>query len=151
MYKHSKGFSTVELLAVLVIISIIAAIATQNFGFILSNARMNTTIMELVTDIRHAQQVAVGERINCYIIFDNSNKFYSIRVDANPLPKTIKWVNFDRRIDISTNFPENRFHFTSLGAPSTGGTIYIKNSKDSGGRTYRITILPATGRIRVYY
>ncbi|HHW02640.1 MAG TPA: type II secretion system protein [Thermoanaerobacterales bacterium] len=148
MYKHRKGFSTVELLAVLVIFSIIAAIATQNFNYILSRVKINTTIMELVANIRHAQQIALGERINCYVVFDNKNKFYSIRVDANPTPKILKWVNFDKRIDITTSFAENRFHFTSLGAPSAGGTIYIK---DSSGRTYRITIQVATGRVKVYY
>lgn len=147
MYKQSKGFFTVELLAVLVIISIIAAIATQNFASALSNARVKTTVMELVADMRHAQQIAMGQRIYCYVIFDNSNKFYSIQVNDNPMPKIIKRVYFDKKIDINSNFTGNRFHFTDLGAPSDGGTINISGS----GKTYTITILPATGRIKVYY
>lgn len=148
MDKTNRGFTLVELLAVLAIFTIISAVATQNFGIILSKARMNTTIMELVSDIRYAQQIAIGERINCYIVFDNKNKFYSIRVDANPLPKIIKWVNFDKKINLITNFPDNRFHFTSMGAPSSGGTIDINYGTT---KICTITVLPATGRVRVYY
>lgn len=148
MDKKCKGFISIELLAVLIILSILFAAAAQNFSTTLSKARMNATIMELVSDIRYAQQIAIGKRINCYMVFDNKNKYYSIRIDDNPLPKTLKWVNIDKRIDVITNFPENRFHFTSLGAPSIGGTI---NIKDKTARAYTITILPATGRIKVYY
>jgi len=148
VYKRSRGFSLVELLAVLAIISIIAAIATRNFASVMSNARMKTTVAELTADIRYAQQIAIGQRTNCYVVFDNYNKFYSIQVNDYLAPKIIKRVYFDKKLDIDSNYEDNdnRFCFTDIGAPSPkGGTINISGY----GRIYEITILPATGRVKV--
>jgi len=144
-----KGFTLIELLVFLLVLSIIFTIAKPGFEVMLEQARVRAILRELVTDVRYAQQMALGEGKIYYVIFDRNSEAYRIQVAGNPFPQVLKQVFFADGIDLSwTSFPEDRFHFTSLGAPSGGGTVTIM---DSRGNVYRITVLPATGRVRIYY
>lgn len=129
------------------LIAIITGIAVPSFGPILDQIHVKTTLQQLIADIRYAQQMALGEGKNYYIIFDVYSEAYRIQKAANPVPHVIKQVSLGDGIEIlGTNFPEDRFHFTSFGAPSRGGRITVM---DSRGNTYSITVLPATGRVKV--
>jgi prepilin-type N-terminal cleavage/methylation domain-containing protein len=144
-----NGFTLIEVLAVMLIISVIAVMVNIDFNAFLAYARARASITELVTDIRCAQQMAIGEGRNYYIDLNRENDSYMIKVAAHPQAEIIKLVKLEGIIDIlGTNFPDDEFYFTCLGAPSRGGEI---NIKDCRGKDYRITILPATGRVKVYY
>ncbi len=131
------------------LIAVMAGMAGQSYGLILDGVNARTSIRQMVTDIRYVQQMALGEGTNCYIAFDRYNGSYRIFKAANPGPHIIKVVNLEDRIRITgTTFPEDRFHFTALGAPSRGGTIIVC---DGRGKEYRLTVLPATGRVKVYH
>ena len=48
---------------------------------------------------------------------------------------------------MSTNFEHHTLGFNAMGAPLVARPIELK---DKRGRPIRITVLPATGRVRVY-
>lgn len=114
----------------------------------MDRAVMNTAVRKMVTDIRYAQQMALAEARVYYITFNRSLQLYRISFAAHPMQKTVRQVPLPDGLRlIGTNFPDNRLHFTELGAPSRGGTIELV---DARGQIISVTVLPATGRVRVY-
>jgi len=125
-YKEEKGFSLVELLAVVAIIGIISAIALPNYfkmqkQFVLSGANQ-----KLAHDIRMAQEMAMSAKTesgcpadsgykfgygvyfslsvpSSYIIFAdcNDNKNY----DFSPTDKVIETITFENGVIISNLSP----------------------------------------------
>lgn len=142
-----KGFTLVELLVVLMIFSLVLAIGQPVFSSALSSAKGRGAIRELINDLRYAQQMAVGTGETHYIAFDREQDLYLLKIVGSHT-EVLKVVRLEDKLDIlGTSFPSDSFHFTSLGAPSRGGTINVKDMRD---RLYTITILPATGRVKVY-
>jgi prepilin-type N-terminal cleavage/methylation domain-containing protein len=145
---NDKGYTLAELMVILLIISIATSIAAYNIGGFMAYASIRTALRQMVSDIRLAQQMAVGEGQLYYLAFDRHRDLYMIKVTGHPMAKVIKRVFLEGGVDIlGTNFSGDEFYFNSLGAPSRGGEITLK---DIRGRVYRITVLPATGRVRVY-
>ena len=92
--------------------------------------------------------MAIGTGENHYLVFDREQELYLIKIVGYPLAKVLKVVRLEGKLDImGTSFPDDSLHFTSLGAPSRGGTI---NLQDKRNKLYTITVLPATGRVKVY-
>lgn len=145
--RKSGGFTLIELLAVMLILSICVAVSRPVFGTLMAGTRARATIREMVTDMRHAQQMAVSEGKNYYIYFDCQNNFYRIKTASNPQPKIIKQISLEGNIRlIGTSIKE--FRFSGSGAAVPGLTIYLQ---DYRGKDYSITVRPATGRVRVYH
>jgi prepilin-type N-terminal cleavage/methylation domain-containing protein len=145
---NRKGFALVELLVVLIILSLVLAIGQPVFSSALSSAKGRGAVRELVNDLRYAQQMAIGTGENHYLVFDREQELYLIKIVGYPLAKVLKVVRLEGKLDImGTSFPDDSLHFTSLGAPSRGGTI---NLQDKRNKLYTITVLPATGRVKVY-
>lgn len=145
---NRKGFALVEFLVVLFILSLVLAIGQPVFSSALSSAKGRGAVRELVNDLRYAQQMAIGTGENHYLVFDREQELYLIKIVGYPLAKVLKVVRLEGKLDImGTSFPDDSLHFTSLGAPSRGGTI---NLQDKRNKLYTITVLPATGRVKVY-
>lgn len=137
-----------ELLAVLVIISISCAIVLPAADAVLYRAKVDTAIRELITDIRFAQQMAMGEGRAYHIVFNKALQNYRLGCRGHPLPITVKLVTFPEGLTlIGTNFTDDRLSFNIMGVPSAGGTVELL---DKRGRIIEITVLLATGRVRVY-
>jgi prepilin-type N-terminal cleavage/methylation domain-containing protein len=143
-----RGYTLVELMVILLILSIVTSIAVYDIGGFMAYTYIRTALRQIVSDIRFAQQMAVNEGRTYYLTFDKNRDLYTIKVTGHPMEVIIKRVYLKDGVNLlGTNFIGDEFHFTSLGAPSRGGEI---NLRDVRGRNYRITILPATGRVRVY-
>ncbi len=144
----SRGFTLTEVLVCLLIISIVSMTIVPGIDAALDKAAGDAAVRELVTDLRYAQQMALAEGRVYYVTFNKAMQLYQISVAGHPAQVIIKQVIFGDGLSLlGTTFTSNRVHFNSLGAPSAGGTIEML---DWRGREVRITILPATGRVRVY-
>lgn len=80
MRKHS-GFTTVELLVVIALIGIIAAIAVPNFISWLPNYRLRSATHDLYSNFQKAKLTAVKRNTNCAVRFDDTG--YMVFVDDN--------------------------------------------------------------------
>lgn len=133
---------------VLLIISIICAVAVPGINAVLTGGEVKAAIRELVTDIRFAQQMAMGEGREYYIYFNKHIQLYQISYARHPINIIVKQVYFPEGLTLlGTNFKGDTLSFNVMGAPSAGGTITLKEKQ---GKQVEITVLPATGRVRVY-
>jgi hypothetical protein len=114
----------------------------------LAGVEAKAAIRELVTDIRLAQQRAMGEGRKYYISFNKHMQLYQISYTSHPTKVIVKQVFFPEGLTLlGTNFKKDTLSFNVMGAPSAGGTITLKEKR---GKQVEITVVLATGRVRVY-
>ena len=144
----NKGFTLIEILTVLVILSVLMAIAIPQFVNMRKNTELTTFSNELLEDLRYAKQIGISQgssvlTINCvlsggktgYKITDNNGNIKKQR--ENPSTVTI---NPSGTITVT---------FSSNGSCALSGTTGTIAMTSTGGMTKTITILPATGMINM--
>lgn len=144
-----KGFTLIELLiimSVFIVLLLILVPSTKSYMSYNNYMAFRTSVYQLLSDIRMAQELSVGEKIPYTICFIPSSEVYYITKPDNPSPKVILYRNFPKKVDlVSTNFIDNRFYYSETGAPSMGGTITLKFNN----KLYEITVIPVTGRVKL--
>ncbi len=124
---HNEGFSMIELVMVVVITGIAAAIAFPKFGHV-SNIDVYNAASQAKSDIRYAQELAMGNYRNTTIAFASNGNSY-----------TITGVTQPRELP-----PNSNAIFNAVGSGTTS-LVYTFNSSgepdptDGAGDTLRIS------------
>lgn len=79
---RNKGFTLIEIMIVIVIMGIMAAIATPNLMSYMSRLRLNGAARQVMTDLMLARGKAVSENKRVGVVF-TSNHQYTIFSDNN--------------------------------------------------------------------
>jgi prepilin-type N-terminal cleavage/methylation domain-containing protein len=178
--RSQQGFSLLEILTALAIISIIMGMAMLNYGNILPNYKANSAMDQLLYQLRSAREKAISHRIEVQIQFVGTNQLKMTEiwvVGTAPAPVTYsfeggaQYVLFSGVPDIpapynfgnsSAIYFENLsggppiMKFTTNGSFIDGGNTLVNGTVFLGipGRplTARaISVLGATGRVREYH
>ena len=75
MYTKATGVTMVELMIVVSIAGILAAIATPSFADFIASTRLNSTVSQLVSDLNRARSEAVKR--NTWVLFCKSDATHS--------------------------------------------------------------------------
>jgi prepilin-type N-terminal cleavage/methylation domain-containing protein len=154
---NKKGITLIELVVVLVIICIGAALMVPGFGAWVPHYRLRGAARDVVSVMRTAQTKAVSYNIRYGVAFDTANQEFTLyrnsgglgdfQVDgsATSLPKG---VTFNGIAGLPTNGPSGQaiIRFLPDSTAEANGTINLINSKNT---TKSIQISMSTGRIRV--
>lgn len=118
-----RGFTLIELVAVLAIISIVSAIAITRFN-IIDNFKANIELQTLINDCDFAKMKAIstGEE---YILSFGKHNYYIVGASTSSAKAPIK-RNLDNIYFSYHNMPRSEIRFTKSGTVSYGGTIKIK-------------------------
>jgi type II secretion system protein H len=146
---NKKGFSLVELVIVIALIAIVAAIATPSWQKYRANTNLKTAAREVMADIFNAKQRAVEENLDVYRIgFSVINNNYGlIRIDTGVTLWTKSFAGFGNDIHIdSVTFNGSVVSFNKRGT-SSQGTVVLGNGS---GSTAAITV-NITGRAYVEF
>ena len=156
--NQKKGFSLVELMVVIAIIGIIAAISSLNLATGLPKYRLKRASRDITSRLRQARSTAIKTSSTIIIQFDTGRHSYNI--DGKLYPGSGQSTNnalssyygsgllFDRGNYKSGNavtFPSERVTFNSRGISPSLGSIYLSNNQ---GDVNKIAISRA-GRIRL--
>lgn len=75
---RNKGFTLLELLVVLVLISVVTALAAPRFSAPLGNLQLKTAVKKIAGSLRYARSLAAGEKVSRVCVFDFENQILII-------------------------------------------------------------------------
>ena len=146
MSKYSKGFTLIELIATMVIASILASSLITGYRTYNEWLKVNEEILNMVNTLRQARDYCMEANENFYLSVDTDADTYTLEYinDNNALnlpgqnDNVFTMPNF---VDFTASTVGTDLEFNILGEPSATKTITI----NSGERT--IEIVYPTGNI----
>lgn len=78
---NKKGFTIIELMIVLAIISVVLTIAVSSMANTVQHLRLNSAAGELMSNINRARMTAIARNGNCVISFNKAENSYMIFMD----------------------------------------------------------------------
>jgi type IV fimbrial biogenesis protein FimT len=145
-----KGVTIIELIVVMVIIAIAAALTIPNIGAWLPNYRLRTAARDIVSTMRAAQMKAVSSNVEYRVKFDAGKASYTLEVRTTEGLDTWMPEGAEQKMPTGiqiheVNLPGNSAEFNP-NSTSSPGNVVLRNSKEV---ERRIVLYSATGRIRV--
>jgi prepilin-type N-terminal cleavage/methylation domain-containing protein len=141
-YEHlnPRGMTLIEVIVVMIIIGIVAAIVLPkiDFGGTSSRASVYGAANMIASDIRYAQEFAMANRISKSVTFTSGSSVYTF----SPVNNLDSSGRLPSGVTVDSNFTVT---FNSLGEPTTGGG----GSFTISGGAKRITIVNYTGKVNV--
>ena len=152
---NRKGVTLIELITVMVIIAILAALTVPGLGTWIAHYRLRSGTRDIVSVMRTAQMRAVSYNIRYGVAFDPANKQFQIYRDSgglqvdgavNLLPTGVTYK--DNTVALPPDGPGGIpfISFFPNFTASAGGRIVLRNSK---GNEKTIQISMASGRITI--
>lgn len=146
---HSKGFTLIELITVLVILGVLAAYVLPRWS-----PGDNTVAAQadrLACDLRHAQALAMNQRRP--LSFDiQSATAYRVTDSGAPVTDPATMQAFQVTLDNSVSLTGSDTDFDSLGRPVAGGTLLAVPrvfTLSGSSRTATVTLSAVTGFVSV--
>ena len=178
--RSQRGFSLLEILTAVAVISVILGMAMLNYGSILPNFKANSAMDQLLYQLRSARERAIAHRREVQVQFIGTNQLQITEiwpVGTAPVDKPVsfeggaQFIVFPSVPDIPAPFNFGNtapvyfeglsggppiMKFSTTGAFIDGGNTLVNGTVFMGipGRpsTARaISILGATGRVREYH
>ncbi len=146
-YMNQKGVTLIELIVVMVIIAIGAALTTPNIGGWLRNYRLRSATRDVASAMRLAQLKSVSNNTQYRVTFDTINDNYIVEY----LTTGGGWVGeggtqtLPTGVKFNTTFGGNVTTF-SPNSTATDGNVTLNNTK---GSIKTVRLLGLTGRIKI--
>lgn len=158
---NKKGFTIIELMIVLAIISVLLTIAVSSMANTVPHLRLSSAAGELMSNINRARMTAISRNGNCVISFNKEDNSYMVFMD-NDSGELIRWQR-DEAEDVlaskamppgitiakaSFSLGASAFGYGGNGLPLGNriGSVCLKNDKDE---YYKLSV-SWTGRPKLY-
>jgi prepilin-type N-terminal cleavage/methylation domain-containing protein len=148
--RRRRGFSLIELVTVIVILSVMALAAAGPALSSMDSLRTRAAAARMAADIRYARRFALASGLKTWVVFDAAENSYQLHVEDRDNPGKAGRLPLTRPLDQSTDtvqFGTGPFANVSITGVSIGSGSEIEFSSfgepfDGGG-----TSLSATGTV----
>ncbi len=141
----SRGVTLLELVIVMSLMAIIAAMAMPMFGSGVSTSQLRSSAREVAASLRMARSEALATRKEARLVIDLEQRTFQLERETrpHPMPKDVELKLFTAQSDI-VNEKMGAIRFYPDGG-SNGGRITIA----SGERKYEVDVDWLTGRVAI--
>ncbi len=151
-----KGFSLVEVLVIVAIVGLIAAIAIPNISVWLRSMKYKETAWDILSKSRLARQLAITRNREHRVEFDIDGRRYRV-TQGNASSGSTSWTQIRpwKSLDSQVNWATGQ---TCDGGADINVTFYPNGTADSATicimdtdntRKYRVVITARSGRVRI--
>ena len=133
-----RGFTLAELMMVIIIIGIVAAIASPTFVSLISRNRLNGSLQQLLGAIKETQRQAILQGKLCKInIYPNTKN-----ITASSVGCSLSKRNINDEIIIRTNIPGKipSISFSYKGSTTRMGTIVLSSNNTNFQKCFVIAL-----------
>jgi prepilin-type N-terminal cleavage/methylation domain-containing protein len=142
---NCKGISLIEVILVMVIIAILAAVVIPRVGFDTSpKASLDGAAYMIASDIRYVQECAMANRVSKSVAFASGQSIYTFPATVPPTSNLDPSGRLPAGITIVSNLTVT---FNSLGEPIAGGGGSVTVSGGGGSKT--ISVSNYTGKVNI--
>ncbi len=138
MLKGARGFTTIELVVVAVLVAMILAIGVGNMRGALAREEIDGWVRAIAHDVTAGQQAAMARRMPVTAAFQNQT--YTIAVSGGG---TLRNDTLPAHITFGPTFQS--VTFDRRGTPSTVFNLTVTST--TAGRSYTIQVAAGTGRV----
>ncbi len=123
--NSKKGYTLLEVMMVVVIVGILAAVAVPNMSGWQARRELNSASRDIASMLQQARSEAVRRNMVVWVEFDSGSRTYLMRtntlilVPAKTLPQGISFSAIN-------NFASNRARFTNRGFAEAQGDVRIR-------------------------
>jgi len=149
LHRDQRGFTLLELIIVMVILTIVGSIAYGAFQQMAINANLKTAARDIVSDFNLIRQRAMAENVPLSITFDAVMNSYDVpQPGGATLTKNLASYGADIVFGSPPDFSGGSvITFQPRGTTAQWGTVSLRNSRNS---TATITV-NSTGRANVQF
>lgn len=146
--KSDRGYTLMELMVVLIIIGVIAAISAPSFIGLLSRNKLEGAFQELLGAINEAQRLAMVRSRSCIIFIDPATN----EITTNITGCLLRDRSIDDTVTIRTNFPGTtpNINFSYKGSTTRMGTIVLSSDYTDFQKCFVIALGTGIKRIGIY-
>ena len=155
-WRDTRGFSLIELMTVLVILSIVAAATLPAARSSLVSRRLDNSAKSIESKFRLVRARAIAENVPYVVLFDMSTDRWGYFRDANSSGGYDAGDTWFGVIDLPDNIDlyhaavdpvaGGSYQFNPDGSTSAGGTLVVANEK---GVRLAIQVLQSSGMIHI--
>ena len=148
---HGRGFSLTELIIVLAIMGIIAAVAAPRYGYAIARYRVDTAARRIASDFNTVAALARASSSERAVTFKLSGNFYvitglrDIATGASDTVVDMKAEPYKATIVSVDAGGDERLFYNGFGLPDSDAKIVVQ----VGGYIKTVIVDPATGRASV--
>ncbi len=145
--KRDRGYTLAELMITLVIVGIIAAIASPSFIGLLSRIRLQGALQQLLGAINETQRLAMLRGKSCRINIAPNTK----KITANSAGCLLSNRSLNDEINVRSNFPgTTNITFSYRGSTTRMGTIVLSSDYTDLQKCFVIALGTGIKRIGNY-
>jgi type II secretory pathway pseudopilin PulG len=140
-----RGFGVLEMVVVLAILGLMILVTLPGLSGYQTTSAMQTTARQFLSDLRAAQEKAVGQNIQIDIVFTVSGGVVTGYTVENG--STVLWTQaFPATVHASTAWPGSDISLTAIGSVTGPGGSPALCVDNRHGLTNTVVITLATGR-----